>query len=173
VDKLDAMTVRFTLAWPETPLLANLGIPPIGSILSAEYAEQLMKAGKLEHLNTQPVGTGPFVFKSYQKDAVIRYAANKDHWRGGPKIDNLVFAITPDQDVAVQRMKAGECLVAGIKVESAAQFDKHPGVTVLRHTELSTAHVAPNNERCVWPTGARRRPPPASCRPECGVWTAP
>ena len=64
VDKVDAMTVRITLTRPEAPFLADLGMPAIGSISSAEYAEQLRAAGKLEQLNTQPVGTGPFIFKS-------------------------------------------------------------------------------------------------------------
>jgi dipeptide transport system substrate-binding protein len=147
VDKLDEMTVRFTLTRPEAPFLANFAISSIGSVFSAEYAEQLMKAGKLEQLNTQPVGTGPFIFKSYQKDAVVRYSANPAHWLGAPKIDNLVFAITTDEDVAAQRVKVGECLMAAIKAESVAQFDKHPDVTVLRHTGLRTAYLAPNNER--------------------------
>ena len=42
-------------------------------------------------------------------NSVIRYEANADYWRGKPKIDNLVFAITPDATVRYQKLKAGEC----------------------------------------------------------------
>ncbi|MDZ7925939.1 MAG: ABC transporter substrate-binding protein [Agrobacterium sp.] len=64
-----------------------------------EYADTLDKAGTKEDFNNLPVGTGPFQFVAYQKDAVIRYKANPDYWGGKQKIDDLVFAITPDAAV--------------------------------------------------------------------------
>ncbi len=145
VEKVDAMTVRFTLTRPEAPFLADLAMAPIGSIYPAEYAEQLRAAGKLDQLNTQPVGSGPFVFRSYQKDAVIRYGANTGYWGGAPRIDNLIFAITVDPNVRIQRLKAGECLVGtNMKAETAAAFDNDTNVTMLRSNPLLTGYVAPN-----------------------------
>jgi dipeptide transport system substrate-binding protein len=145
LEKVDDYKVRFTLSRPEAPFLANLGMAPIGSIYSAEYAAQLQKAGKLEELNTQPVGTGPFVFKSYQKDAVIRFAANTAYWGGAPKVDNLIFAITVDPNVRIQRLKAGECLVGtNMKAETASSFDADPNVKMVRSSPLLTGYVAPN-----------------------------
>ncbi len=64
------------------------------SIYSAEYADKLMKAGAAEKLNSQPIGTGPFVFTRFQKNASIRYKANPDYFRGKPSVDPLIFAIT-------------------------------------------------------------------------------
>jgi hypothetical protein len=49
------------------------------SIQSAEYAAQLLKRQAAD-INQKPIGTGPFVFKSYQKDSNIRYTGNKDYW---------------------------------------------------------------------------------------------
>ncbi len=148
VSKVDAMTVRFTLNKPEAPFLANLAMSPVGSVSSAEYGEQLTKAGKLDQLNTQPVGTGPFIFKSYQKDAVIRYSANTAYWGGAPKVDNLILAITIDPNVRIQRLKAGECLIGtNLKPESAGAFDNDPNVKMLRQSPLLTAYIAPNAKR--------------------------
>ncbi|HET7795988.1 MAG TPA: ABC transporter substrate-binding protein [Rhizobacter sp.] len=145
VEKVDASTVRITLTRPEAPFLADMGMEAIGSIFSAEYAEQLQKAGKLEQINTQPVGTGPFVFKSYQKDAIIRYSANTAYWGGAPKVDNLIFAITLDPNVRVQRLKAGECLVGtNMKPETVSTFDNDPNVQIVRNSPLLTAYIAPN-----------------------------
>jgi dipeptide transport system substrate-binding protein len=54
----------------------------------------------------------------------LRLAANPGYWGGAPKIDNLVFAITPDANVRVQRLKAGECLVgANMRAEGLAAFE--------------------------------------------------
>ena len=108
VEKIDDMTVKFTLKQPESPFLADLGMD-FASILSAEYADAMMKAGTPEKVDTDPVGTGPFQLIAYQKDAVIRYKANPDYWRGKAKIDDLIFAITPDASVRYQKLKAGEC----------------------------------------------------------------
>jgi len=110
VEAVDDYTVRFNLNRPEAPMVANLAMD-FASILSAEYAAKLLTAGTPDMLNQEPIGTGPFQFVGYQKDAVIRYAANPDYWEGAPKIDNLVFAITPDSSVRYQKLKAGECHV--------------------------------------------------------------
>ncbi len=148
VAKVDDMTVRFTLTKPEAPFLANLAMSAIGSVMSAEYGEQLTKAGKLDQLNTQPVGTGPFIFKSYQKDAIIRYTANTGYWGGAPKVDNLILAITVDPNVRIQRLKAGECLIGtNLKSESASAFDNDPNVKMLRSSPLLTAYIAPNAKK--------------------------
>jgi dipeptide transport system substrate-binding protein len=148
VAKVNDLTVRFALTRPEAPFLADLAMSPIGSVSSAEYAEQLLKAGKLEQLNTQPVGTGPFIFKSYQKDAIIRYAANTAYWGGTPKIDNLIFAITVDPNVRIQRLKAGECLLGtNMKAETASAFDNDANVKMVRSNPLLTAYIAPNAKR--------------------------
>jgi dipeptide transport system substrate-binding protein len=143
--KLDDYTVRFTLTRPEAPFLADLAMSAIGSVYSAEYAAQLAKAGRLEAMNTEPIGTGPFIFKSYQKDAVIRYTANAAYWGGAPKVDHLVFAITNDPSVRVQRLKAGECQIGtNMKPDTASALDGDPNVKMVRSYPLLTAYIAPN-----------------------------
>ena len=146
VEKVDSMTVRFTLTRADAPFLATIGVPAVGPVLSAEYADKLQRAGRLEQLNVEPVGTGPFILKSYQKDAVLRYVPNLGYWGGAPKVDAMVFAITTDGDVAAQRLKAAECLVGGIKAESVSQVSSDPKLTVVRHAPLTTAYIAPNNQ---------------------------
>ena len=108
IVKVDDNTVTFLLNRPEAPMIANLGMD-FASILSKEYADQLEAAGTKEDLNQKPIGTGPFKFQDYQKDAVIRYQVHEPYWRGKAAIDNLIFAITPDASVRHQRLAAGEC----------------------------------------------------------------
>ena len=106
IEKVDDYTVKFTLNRPDAPMLANLAMD-FASIVSKEYADKLLAAGTPELLNQQPVGTGPFQFVDYQKDAVIRYKANPDYWGGKQPIDDLIFAITTDNGVRWQKLKAG------------------------------------------------------------------
>jgi hypothetical protein len=118
VEKLDAMSVKFVLKKPEAPFMADMAMD-FASILSAEYADRMMAAKTPEIVDKEPIGTGPFQFVSYQKDAVIRYKAFDAHWSGRPKIDNLVFAITTDASVRYAKLKTGECQVMA--------FPKPPG----------------------------------------------
>ncbi len=109
VEKLDDYTVRFTLHTSDVVFVRNIAME-FASIVSAQYADQLLKAGKPEDLNQKPVGTGPFVFRDYQKDATIRYDAHPDFWnKKDVHIAKLVFAITPDAAVRMQKLASGEC----------------------------------------------------------------
>ena len=90
--------------------MANLAMD-FASIVSKEYADAMVAAGTPEMVNQAPIGTGPFKFVAYQKDAMVRYAANPDYWKGKQKIDDLVFAITPDASVRYQKLKANECQI--------------------------------------------------------------
>ena len=146
LEKVGERQVRFTLSHPDATFLAMLSMG-FASIYSAEYADQLMKAGTPEKLNSQPIGSGPFVLRSVQKDAVIRYAANPDYFGGKPAVDNLLFAITPDANVRLQRLKRGECQIAlspkPLDVEAAA---KDPALRIERTPAFMTAFVAFNSQ---------------------------
>ncbi len=111
IVKVDDLTVKFVLNRPESPTIANLAMD-FASIVSKEYADKLQKSGKKSDLNQKPIGTGPFQFVDYQKDAVIRYKAHPNYWNGKQPIDDLVFAITTDNSVRMQKLMAGECHVA-------------------------------------------------------------
>ncbi|WP_338476462.1 ABC transporter substrate-binding protein [Pseudomonas khavaziana] len=111
IEKVDDHTVKFTLGTVDAAFIQNLAMS-FASIQSAEYAAQLLKEGKPADINQKPVGTGPFVFKSYQKDSNIRYTGNKDYWKPEDvKIDNLIFAITTDPSVRIQKLKKNECQI--------------------------------------------------------------
>jgi dipeptide transport system substrate-binding protein len=112
IEKIDALTVRFRLKEPDVIFVRNLAMS-FASILSAEYAEKSSAAHREADINQLPVGTGPFVFRSYQKDALIRYDANPGYWRPDDvKLAHLIFAITPDPAVRIQKLASGECQVS-------------------------------------------------------------
>ena len=111
IEKTDDMTVVFTLNAVDAAFVQNLAMS-FAAIHSAEYADQLLKAGKAAEINQKPVGTGPFVFSRYQKDAVIRFKGNTQYWAPEQvKIDNLIFSINTDASVRAQKLRAGECHV--------------------------------------------------------------
>lgn len=104
----DDKTVIITLNAPDASFLANLAMPFM-SILSKEYGDFLLKRDEAERIDQYPVGTGPFVFKKYVKDSLIRYKRNEAYWGELPNIKRMAFAITPDASVRYQKLKTMEC----------------------------------------------------------------
>jgi dipeptide transport system substrate-binding protein len=139
INKVDDMTVKFTLKRREAPFLANVAMP-FASIMSKEYADKLQADGKMNQLNQMPLGTGPFKFVGYQQDAVIRYQANPDYWGGKQKIDDLVFAITTDASVRYQKLKAGECHL--MPYPNAADIEEMKADANLKLAEQEGLNVA-------------------------------
>ena len=148
VEKVDDHTVKITLAETNAPFLQNLAMP-FAYVHSAEYAKQLQDAGKAADLNTKPVGTGPFVFTSYQKDAQIRYAKNPDYWnKDDIHIDNLVFVITKDSAVRAQKVQAGECNVSAYANPSEVDSAKKSGkANVLDDAGFNVGYLGYNTEK--------------------------
>jgi dipeptide transport system substrate-binding protein len=147
IDKVDDSTVRFTLKQPEAPFLANMAMD-WASIFSAEYADKMMTAKTPEKLDTDPVGTGPFYRVSYQKDAIIRYKAHPNYWAGKAKLDDLVYAITPDASVRYAKLKAGECHVMPYpNPADLAAMEKDPTINLMKQEGLNIGYWAFNTEK--------------------------
>lgn len=147
VKKLDDYTVQFILNAPEAPFLANMAMD-FASILSAEYAESRLKAGKPQDLDFQPIGTGPFVFKSYRKDTMIRYTANETFFRGKPQIDRLIYSITPDASVRYQKLKTGEChFIAEPSPTDIEAMRQNAKIRLEKLSGLNVGYVAMNVEK--------------------------
>jgi dipeptide transport system substrate-binding protein len=157
IVKVDDYTVKFVLNRPEAPMIANLAMD-FASIHSAEYADQLQAAGTLEKLDLEPVGTGPFQVVAYQKDAVIRYKAHPDYWRGKAAIDNLIFAITPDASVRYQKLKAGECHVMPYPNPADIEaMSKDPDINLMQQEGLNVGYLAYNSQQAPFDNPAVRK----------------
>jgi dipeptide transport system substrate-binding protein len=146
VVKVDDYTVKIVLNKPQAPMLANLGMD-FASIMSREYADKLQADGKMEMLNQAPVGTGPFKFVAYQKDAVIRYAKHEPYFGEAAKVDQLIFAITPDPAVRYQKLKAGECHIMAYPNPADLQSMRDdPTLTVLDQEGLNVGYLGYNTQ---------------------------
>ena len=147
IEKVDDYTVRFTLNKPEAPFIANMAMD-FASIHSKEYADQMLEAGTPEQVDLQPIGTGPFKFRAYQKDATIRYQAHADYWQGKAAIDNLVFSITPDNSVAYQKLQAGEChMMPYPNPADLEAMEADPNIKLKSQEGLNVGYLAFNTEK--------------------------
>jgi dipeptide transport system substrate-binding protein len=79
---------------------------------------------------------------------VIRYDVNPTYWGPKPKVDRLIYAITPDASVRAQKIKAGECQIAlSPKPQDVIDAKKDSSLKVVETPAFMTAFVALNTQK--------------------------
>ena len=111
-----------------------------GNVVSRKAVEKLG-----DNFRLNPVGTGPFRFESYKPNESVVFVANKDYFRGAPKIDRIVYHLIPADSARDLAFTSGELdIVYGRQDQKwAERFKKEPGVIVdvLRPAELGLLHL--------------------------------
>ena len=147
IDRLGDHQVRFRLHRGNVNFLSYFA-GSFAAIHSAEYAAQLLAAGRASAINNQPIGTGPYQFKNYRKDDVLRLQAHPGFWRGVQQTERLVFAISREPNVRVQKVARGECHIsAAIRDVDVTALTGHPQVNILKIQALNISYLAFNMKR--------------------------
>lgn len=128
VEKVDDYTVTITTNEPKANMI-DVGIIEI--VPEHIFAPESTDADKAQaFINANPIGTGPLVFVSDKKDEYIRFATNKEYWRGVPEYDEFLFVYFTNDDTKLQALEKGEidfCGISGTQLEYAQNI---PGVVV-------------------------------------------
>ena len=147
VVKVDDYTVRFELKEQSSVFLANLSMD-FASILSKEYADQALKNKTPEMIDQKPVGTGPFILTDYKKDSLIRYKTNKKYFKKPSSLEGMIFSITPDASVRMQKLKREEChLTAPPLPSDYPAIAKHKKLKLIKDDFFNVAYLAMNVEK--------------------------
>jgi peptide/nickel transport system substrate-binding protein len=94
VVAVDPYTVQFNLKYPYAPLLSylSMGIVPANAATYKNFA-------------TQPIGTGPYVLKAWQRNNKIELTRNTKYYGTAPYLDQIVFYVMPDNTAQVTALK--------------------------------------------------------------------
>ncbi len=142
VEKVDDYTVKFTLAQPLAPFLANLAM----DMFAISSPAAVEKCGEQYG---QPdcgcVGTGPFIFKEWVEGDHITVVANPDYWGGKPGIDQIIWKVIPDDSARFLALKSGDIhATEQATVEDLAAAEADPNLYVMARPALNTAYLAFN-----------------------------
>ena len=141
---VDDLTIEFRLTEPQASFLANMATD-FAVILSAEYAQQLADKDQRELIDQQPIGTGPFKFNQYKRDHYIRYTANKQYWDGAPKLEQVIFDITPNNSNRVAKLLTQECDVLGYPSSADVEFLKQKeDIDIVESSSMNVSYWAFN-----------------------------
>ncbi|WP_040978445.1 ABC transporter substrate-binding protein [Oceanobacillus jeddahense] len=58
--------------------------------------------------NTEPIGTGPFMFEEHSSGSHVKLVANPDYYGDGPYVDEVIFQFIPSEETALTAIEAGD-----------------------------------------------------------------
>ncbi|MBU0758836.1 MAG: peptide-binding protein [Candidatus Omnitrophica bacterium] len=97
---IDEHTVKVVYGEPFSPGLSSwtMNIMP----------EHLLKSEDLNNtsFSRMPVGTGPYIFKSWQTGEKIELVSNHDYFEGRPYIGRYIYRVIPDQATLFLELRA-------------------------------------------------------------------
>lgn len=129
VEVVNPYEVKILMKTPYAPLLDNL----TGFDMPSPTA--VKKWGKA--FGQHPVGTGPYVLKSWIAGGNVTLAANPHYWQAGePKIGTVVFIPIVNSQSMITALNTGEIQIAdtvdpsviGQLSSSVAHIDRNPGL---------------------------------------------
>ena len=120
-DVLDKHTIRFNLKYFTNMILTQMTMN-VGMMASPTA---LQKMGVNEYCRN-PVGTGPFKFKSWQRDLSIKFDRFEGYWqKGKPYLDSFEWVHIKDPMTALSSFIAGEAdAIIGVTYAQAAELKK-------------------------------------------------
>ena len=104
VVAVDPYTVRFVCSRPKANML-ELAVPILPEHIWSHIDP---KVAADTYRNKPPViGTGPFQVVEYRPNKYVRLVANKQYWRGAPKVDELILQIYQSPDTMQMDLRSG------------------------------------------------------------------
>ena len=143
VTAVDLFTVKVILENPIPSFLGVLTSYHGGNIVCRRAAQTLG-----DEFARKPVGTGPFMFVEHRPGQEVRLIANKQYFRGAPRLDEVVYRFIPSDDERSELFLSGKVdLVYGIQNEAWVErmFTLPGAVTVpMEPAELSALYLNVN-----------------------------
>ncbi|OBA08170.1 peptide ABC transporter substrate-binding protein [Paenibacillus polymyxa] len=140
VKAVDAGTVQFTLNKPQAPFLQNLAMTSFG--IASPKAVQEKKAD----FKSNPVGTGPFVFKEWKRNDSITLEKNPNYWKKGqPKLAKVIVRSIPDNTARYNALQNGEIdLMEDMNPDDVKQLEGNSELVKIERPPFNIAYIGFN-----------------------------
>ncbi|MDR0655641.1 MAG: peptide ABC transporter substrate-binding protein [Treponema sp.] len=99
-------------------------------------------------LNEKPIGSGPFIWTAYNSGTDIQFTANKQYWRGAPKLDAIVCKIFNSSPNLMLNLIRGDIYASlgTMTMPSIPELLTKPGAKIQVYNSTNNFVVAMNNE---------------------------
>jgi len=142
VEPLDELTVRFILKEPRASFLDVMA-----AAAAAIVSPTAVKKFGLDY-GTNPVGTGPFRFASWERGQRVVLEKNPAYWKFPVKVDRVVYRpIVEDQARLTELLTGGLDLIVGVPPDFVAQLEGNAKLALLKQVGAHVWYLGLNNEK--------------------------
>ena len=112
----DDKTVVLKLKYPDPTILPALTVFNTAILPKAQFEAMAGTTDKekAEAFAAKPVGSGPFVFESWERGSTMKLVRNPNYWDIGedgqplPYLDGITFEVVPDDATRILKLQSGE-----------------------------------------------------------------
>jgi len=141
VRKHSEYSVEIKLNKPYAPFLYALTMPAFG--ISSPKAIEEYKGKIFEH----PVGTGPFVFKSWERNKSIILVRNDKYWNTPAKVSKVEFKVIPSSKDRLDELMNGSIHIADhLSPDDIADIKYDSNLYLHMRPSFNVGYLAMNNE---------------------------
>jgi peptide/nickel transport system substrate-binding protein len=140
-EVIDTHEVKITLNYEFSPFLSVMA-HPAASIVSKTAVEELG-----EGFNSNPIGTGPFIFDSWSLGKELILTSNKEYFRGAPQLERIVFKTILEGSARKTALEQGEVDVVvggGILPADMPDLEANPDIRIYEGVGLGVEYLGFN-----------------------------
>lgn len=143
VSAPDPQTLVITLKQPWAPFEADL------ALYGASIFPKAAFDAEGEDLWQHPIGTGPFMFDSWDKGSQIVLKKNPEYWdEGKPYLDELVFKVLTDSNARLLQLQGGELDIAtDVPFNQIEPLGANPDFTLIPDAVAKFTYMGINTKR--------------------------
>ena len=136
IETPDAQTIIFRMKEPDSGLLWNLSDGAIG----------IVPYGSGKEFAARPIGSGPFKFVKNEQDNEVVVVRNDDYWGEKPKIEQVRFAVVPDETTRALELRKGSADVEinSVSADMVQSLRREPGLEVQQAPGTEMQYLALN-----------------------------
>jgi peptide/nickel transport system substrate-binding protein len=139
--------VRVHLRGPFAPAIYLFANGSIGSIVPKHLLGHYTSLNRTD-ADAHPIGSGPYIFKSWTHGGEMRFDANPNYFRTVPKIAHVVVKFIPDQNTMVNALRAHDIdLYYLVSTAQAPTVKTIPDTTFAQTASLNYEHLTFNTAR--------------------------
>ena len=147
IDTPDPYTVRIHLRAPYAPAVYLFVAGAPGSIIPQHILGHYASLNQTP-FDGNPVGSGPYIFRSWTRGDSMRFDANPNYFRGVPKIARVELRFIPDQNTLVNELRSHDIdLYYLVNTNQAPIVKLIPDTTFLQTSSFNSEGLEFNTER--------------------------
>jgi peptide/nickel transport system substrate-binding protein len=125
--------------------MGGTAYPPLPAHLLAKFPDINRAA-----INAEPVSSGPYVLKTWDRGSQLVFVPNRDYWRGAPHNTEIVWKVVPDTNTLFDELKTHEVdLVPDLDPNLVSRFGEltSAGIVVTHRLVANWRHMGINMSR--------------------------